>query len=101
MTTPGSKEHDKGWGGRDFADKVCYCEGQSGGSSSAPPRETPAKDTNTNTGRYCNISIVTFGKKIDDTLIGEEELVTSHLNQDLMDVTTEMKAMLRKSREIS
>ena len=22
----------------------------------------------------------TFGKKIDDTLIGEEELVTSHLN---------------------
>ena len=43
----------------------------------------------------------TFGKKIDDTLIGEDELETSHLNQDLMDVTTEMKNMLRKSREIS
>ena len=43
----------------------------------------------------------TFGKKIDNTLIGEEALETSHLNQDLVNVTTEMKNMLRKSREIS
>ena len=43
----------------------------------------------------------TFGKKIDATLIGEDDLETSYLNQDLMDVTTEMKNMLRKSRQIS
>ena len=43
----------------------------------------------------------TFGKKIDATLIGEDDLETSNLNKDLMDVTEEMKNMLRKSRQIS
>ena len=40
----------------------------------------------------------TFGKKIDATLIGEDDLETSDANKDLADVTAEMKNMLRKSR---
>ena len=43
----------------------------------------------------------TLGKKIDSTLIGEDDLETSDLNQDLVNVTAELQNILRKSSQIS